>query len=146
MDKKMATILVLSALLVITGIGWFIAVSKRPYEGLYSWNEYFRGYEVYLDQRIYRGVMYGTSMELTIREGDSFLWVEVDNKAELRVSDIIVYPHPTYAGHPIVAHRITEVGVQGFWTKGDHLAAERGWVQAENVRGLVIGVVYQRRS
>jgi len=76
----------------------FITVSKRPYEGLHDWKEYFRGYEAYLDQRIYRGVMFGTSMEPTIRVGDSFIWVEVDNKAELRVGDIVVYTHPTYAG------------------------------------------------
>lgn len=141
-DKKTAAILALLVLLVITGIGWFSA-SLRPHGRI----EFFRGYEVYLDQRIFCSVLSGSSMEPTISNGDAVLWVEVDNKAELKVGDIIIYEHPTYTGHPLVAHRITEVEMQDggyrFRTQGDNLSEpDRHWILDGNVQGLVIGVMY----
>lgn len=141
-DKKTAAILALLVLLVITGIGWFSA-SLRPHGRI----EFFRGYKVYLDQRIFCSVLSGSSMEPTISNGDAVLWVEVDNKAELKVDDIIIYEHPTYTGHPLVAHRIIEVEMQDggyrFRTQGDNLSEpDRHWILDGNVQGLVIGVMY----
>lgn len=143
-DKKTAAILALLALLVITGIGWFSA-SLRPHGRI--WTEFFRGYEAYLDQRIFCSVLSGSSMEPTISNGDAVLWVEVDNKAELKVGGIIIYEHPTYTGHPLVAHRIIEVEMQDggyrFRTQGDNLSEpDRHWILDGGVQGLVIGVMY----
>jgi signal peptidase I len=135
-------ILTLLVLVAIIGAGWLKATlgPKIPRD-THEWTEFFHGYEAYLDRKIHRGVMQTTSMAPTINIGDSILWVEVDNKAELKVGDIIVFEHPTYAAHPLVAHRIVEIGVDGFWAQGDN-APDRDWVQEENVKGLVIGVVY----
>jgi len=146
-DKKTAAILALFVLLTITGIGWLkTMLDPRPHENTYEWTEIFRGYEAYLDRRIYRAVMQTTSMAPTINVGDSVLWVEVDNKAELKVRDIIIFKHPT---RPIdnVCHRIIELGQNGyrFRTQGDNLSdPDRHWVSEELVHGLVIGVIYQR--
>jgi len=150
-DKKTAAILALLVLLVITGIGWFSASlrphGRIPYDNTYKWTEFFRGYEAYLDQRIFCSVLSGSSMEPTISNGDAVLWVEVDNKAELKVGVIIIYEHPTYTGHPLVAHRIIEVEMQDggyrFRTQGDNLSEpDRHWILDGNVQGLVIGVMY----
>ena len=151
MDKRTATILALLVLLAIAGIGWLSAIPKPhekiPYDNTYKWTEIFHGYEAYLDRRISSSVVHGTSMEPTFGEGDVVLWVEVDNVAELKVGDIIIYQHPTLVGVDNIAHRIVEVETQNgeylFRTKGDNLAAlDRHLVPEGNVYGLVIGVIY----
>lgn len=151
-DKKTVTILALLALSAAMGIGWLKAAlgppsEKIPYDNTYNWTEYFRGYEAYLDRRIFPAVMSTTSMTPTINVGDTALWVEVDNKAELKVGDIIIYDHPTRPGLENIAHRIVEIGVyEGeyrFRTKGDNLPSpDDYWVLEGNIHGLVIGVIY----
>jgi len=144
MDKKTTAILALLVLLAITGTGWLSASLRPvPHDTTYEWTRIFHGYRAYLDRRISHATMIGTSMEPTIREGDTVLWVGVDNKTELGVGDIIIYEHPTLIGHPIVAHRIVEVGAGGFWTRGDNEIG-RQWVPEDRVRGLVIGVIYRK--
>jgi signal peptidase I len=154
MDKKTATILALLVLLAITGLGWVIswqrpAQERIPYNNTYKWTEIFRGYEAYLDRRITYSVVEGPSMAPTLRVGDAVLWVEVDNKAELKVGDIIIFKHPTLAGVDNVAHRIVEIvpangDILKFRTKGDNLSApDQQPVPEGNVHGLVIGVMYR---
>ena len=153
LDKKTVAILALLISVTITGIGWLSAERKPaqniPYDDTYKWTEYFHGYEAYLDRRIYRAVMQTTSMAPTINPGDSVLWVEVDNKAELKVGNIIIYKHPTRPGVDNVCHRIIELGQNGyrFRTQGDNLSdPDRHWVSEELVHGLVIGVIYATRG
>ena len=90
-------------------------------------------------------------MEPTFGEGDVVLWVEVDNKAELKLGDIIIYKHPTRPGVDNVCHRI--IGVErrtediDSGPKGDNLSdPDRHWVSEELIHGLVIGVVYAARG
>ena len=137
-------ILVLLVIVAITGIELLIAISgpppeNIPYDKTYKWTEIFRGYEAYLDRRIYRAVMQTTSMAPTINPGDSALWVEIDNMVELKVGDIIIY------GVENVCHRIIEVGTgyreNQFKTRGDNSSKE-DWVLSANIHGLVIGVIY----
>lgn len=154
-DKKGAAIIVLLALLVIAGFGWLSSVQISPqenennlpipYDNTYSWTEIFQGYEAYLDRRISYSPISGTSMEPTFGEEDVIIWVGVENKAELKVGDIIVFPHPTKPDQPSMAHRIVEVrvqdGVYSFRTQGDNMPnPDLQWVYG--VRGIVIGVVY----
>ena len=153
MDKKTVVILALLVLVAITGIGWLSAAWKPaqniPYDKTYEWTEIFRGYEAYLDRRIYHAVMQTTSMAPTINPGDSVLWVEVENMAELTVGDIIIYKHPTRPWAENVCHRIIEVGSGDrggqFKTRGDN-SPEEHWVPSANIHGLVIGVVYAARG
>jgi signal peptidase I len=150
MDKKTMAVLALLALVLLVGIGWLSAelrlksVSPIP-EGVENWVNIFDGYEAYLDQRISYAVMIGTSMAPTIKDNDTVLWVEVDNKAEFKVGDIIIYRHPTLSGLDNIAHRIIEVGTgdreNQFLTKGDN-SSEEYWVPEGNIHGLVIGVLY----
>jgi len=152
MDKKTLAVLALLALVVLLGVGWLNAelrlkrVSPIP-EGVENWGKIFDGYEAYLDRRICPTgptAMSGTSMAPTINDGDLVLWVEVDNMAELRAGDIIIYKHPT-KNLDNIAHRIIEVGTgdmeNQFKTKGDN-SSEEYWVPEGNIHGLVIGVIY----
>jgi len=151
-DKKTATILALFVLVAIALVGWFSVWSKPERGGslpeeIDNWTEYFRGYEAYLDRRIHPATMQTTSMVPTINVGDTLLWVEVENKAELKVGDIIIFKHPTLPGVDNIAHRIIEVevvnGEYRFRTKGDNLSApDQQPVPEANVHGLVIGVIY----
>ena len=149
-DKKNVVIIALLVLLSVTGVGWFAAelkpLEKIPYDSTYRWTEYFRGYEAYLDRRIFYAVMEGTSMAPTIKDNDTVLWVKIDNMAELKVGDIIVYKHPTMPGIDNVCHRIIEVGWNGgyrFRTQGDNmLNPDPYWVPEGNIHGLVIGAIY----
>jgi hypothetical protein len=150
-DKKTVAILALISLSAVMGIGWLNTAlgppEKIPYDNAYKWTEYFQGYEAYLDQRIYPATMQTTSMVPTINVGDTLLWVKVDNMAELKVGDIIIYKHPTLPGIDNVAHRIVEIlpfdGGYRFRTKGDNLSEpDLNLVPEGNVHGLVIGVIY----
>lgn len=156
MDKKTVAILALLVLFTITGAGWLKTAlgpphEKIPYDNTYRWTEYFSGYEAYLDRRIYPTTMETASMVPTINVGDTVLWVKVDNTAELKAGDIIIFKHPTLEGVDHVAHRIVNVervdGGYRFWTKGDNLpAVDRQPVPEGNVHGLVIGVIYKGGS
>lgn len=156
-DKKTVTILVLFALVVVAGIGWFSAESKPaheniPYDNTYNWTEIFHGYEAYIDRRISYFTVSGTSMEQTLSENDRVLWVEVD-PAELKVGDIIIYQHPTKPWEGLIAHRIIDITKNGeyrFETKGDNrsesdaeTAISAYYVSEDDLRGLVIGVIYR---
>ncbi len=153
-DKKMVTIFVLLALFIVTSIGWLkaaleVSPGNISYDNTYNWTEFFLGYEVYIDRRIFPATMSTTSMAPTINVGDTILWVEVDNMAELKVGDIIIFKHPTLAGLDNIAHRIVEVEVVGgeYWfrTKGDNLPEpDQHMVPENNVHGLVIGVIYKK--
>ena len=148
-DKKTVAILMLLVLLVVTGIGWLkAALETSPYDSTYNWAEYFLGYEAYLDRRIHAAAMSSTSMAPTINVGDTVLWVEVENMAKLKVGDIIIFKHPTFASLDNIAHRIVEIEVGGgeyrFRTKGDGLTEpDQYMVPENNVHGLVIGVIYK---
>lgn len=92
--------------------------------------------------------MIGTSMAPTINDGDTVLWVGVDNMAELKVGDIIIFKHPTIPDVENIAHRIVEIEVVGeeyrFGTKGDDSSSpDQHMVPENNVHGLVIGVIYK---
>jgi signal peptidase I len=156
MNKRTVAILALLVLILVTGTGWLKAVldaspKKIPYDNTYSWAEFFPGYEVYLDQRIHPGIMSTTSMAPTINVGDTVLWVEVDNMAELKAGDIIIFKHPTLTDIDNIAHRIVEIEVVGeeyrFRTKGDNLLEpDRHMVPENNVHGIVIGVIYKSET
>jgi signal peptidase I len=155
-DKKTVTIFVLLALLIVTGIGLLKAALETssgniPYDNTYSWAEFFPGYEAYLDRRIRPAIMSTTSMAPTINVGDTILWVEVDNMAELKVGDIIIFKHPTIPDLDNIAHRIVEIEVVGeeyrFGTKGDNSSSpDQHMVPENNVHGLVIGVIYKSET
>jgi len=149
--RTILTVALLIAL-AITGIGW-AAAEFRPRNmetlpvGLKDWTEYFRGYQAYLDRRIFFSVVRTTSMLPTIGENDLVLWVKVD-PGELRVGDIIIFQHPTLPDVDNVVHRIVEIQFDGsrytFRTKGDNSSSpDRYYVPETNVHGLVIGVVYR---
>lgn len=159
-DKKEATIIIFLALLVITGFGWLNSLRESasdntlpiPYDNTYSWAEFFRGYEAYLDRRIFYANAGGTSMEPTFGDGDVVLWVEVD-PAELKIGDIIIYQHPTHPSVEIIAHRIIDITVDvvgyRFETKGDNRLESDAetvisayYVREDDLKGLVIGVIY----
>jgi len=151
-DKKTAVILALLVLVAITGVGWF-SVRSKPERGgslpeeIDNWTEYFHGYEAYLDREIHCSIVDSSSMMPTFGVGDLVLWVRVDNMAELKEGDIIVYKHPTRPYLDNIAHRIIEVevvdGGYRFRTKGDNLSApDQHSVPEANVYGLVIGVIY----
>lgn len=145
----------LVSILVITSAGWLYAESKPRNpgslpEGLYSWTEYFHGYQAYLDKRIFSSIVHGTSMEPTFGENDLVLWVKA-NPNELRVGDIIIFQHPTMSYIDNVVHRIFEVQLQDgkylFRTSGDNSSGlDRYYIPEANVHGLVIGVVYHDNS
>jgi signal peptidase I len=152
MNKKTVAIFVLLVLLTIAGIGWLkTALETSPLQNTYNWPQLIPGYEVYLDRKIHLSIMEGSSMAPTINDGDTVLWVEVDNMAELKVGDIIIFKHPTIPHLDNIAHRIIEVEIVGeeyrFRTKGDNLSEpDRNIVPEGNVHGLVIGVIYKGSS
>jgi signal peptidase I len=151
-DKKTAAILTLLALATIAGIGWFRAelgparVLPLP-EGIVNRIEYFRGYEAYLDREIFFSRVVGPSMEPTFGDNDTILWVRVD-PADLEVGDIVVmyFKLPWLPRPENISHRIREVkmvgGERAFLTQGDNAWKPDGWVPQDNIRGLVIGVIY----
>jgi signal peptidase I len=151
-DKKTMAIILLVVLLVFTGVEWLKTWVETPHYGnIQDWTEFFAGHEAYLDKRIHAAIMSGNSMAPTIQEGDTVLWVEVENMAELKVGDIIIFRHPTLAGVDNVAHRIDEIeivnGEYRFRTKGDNLPEPDQHPVPENyVHGLVIGVIYKTRA
>lgn len=155
-DKKTVAILALVVLLVITGVGWLKTALEAPSEKIthdntYNWTEFFPGYEAYLDRRIHPATMSGTSMAPTINDGNTILWVEIDNMAKLKVGDIIIFQHPILPGVDNIAHRIVEIvpvdeGYK-FRTRGDNLSTLDQYLVPEgNVHGLVIGVIYPTTS
>jgi len=157
-DKKTVAILLLLALLVITGVGWFSASlnpthENIPYDNTYNWTAIFHGYEAYLDRRISYSTVSGTSMEPTFGDNDNVLWVEV-NPAELKVGDIIIYNHPTKPWEGVIVHRIINIintnGEYRFETKGDNnplsdaeTAISSYYVSENGLKGLVIGAIYK---
>lgn len=163
-DKKETAIVALLVLLVFTGVGWLSSVRKStsdnalpvPYDNTYSWATIFHGYEAYLDRSISYSTPSGTSMEPTFGEGDAVIWAGVENIAELKVGDIIIYNHPTKPGEGPIAHRIINIMKNGeykFETKGDNrsesdaqTAISAYYVMEDDLKGLVIGVVYNISS
>ena len=143
-DKKTVAISVLIVLVGIAGIGWFKAWSKTAPKSTRDLTEIFHGYEAYLDRGVFFSTVSGSSMEPTFGEGDVVLWVEVDNKAELKVGDIIIYQYPPeYRAHRIIEVGRSQDGKYWFGTKGDgELNPDPGKVWEDKVRGLVIGVIY----
>lgn len=111
--KTTFAFIALLSILAITSAGWVYAESKPRSpgslpEGLYSWTEYFHGYQAYLDQRIFFSIYHGTSMSPTFGENDLVLWVKTDPSG-LKVGDIIIFQHPTMPYIDNVVHRIVEV-------------------------------------
>lgn len=149
--KTTLAFIVLLSILAISLTGWIYAESKPkssgfPPEGIYSWTNYFRGYQAYLDQRIFLSIYHGNSMSPTFSENDSVLWVKTEMN-ELKVGDIIIFRHPAISGIDNVVHRIVEIQTDGgtfqFRTKGDNFSSsDRYFVPEANVHGLVIGVIY----
>jgi signal peptidase I len=149
--KNSVLVSVLVVIVAITSAGWILAELKpqsvRPLPaGVENWTYYFRGYEAYLDQRIFSSIVHGTSMEPTLGENDLVLWVRADADA-LKVGDIIIFQHPTRPYIDNVVHRIVEVqlrdGKYMFRTRGDNSGLDQNLVPESNVHGLVIGVVYR---
>jgi signal peptidase I len=95
-------------------------------------------------------------MAPTFGAGDVVLWLEVDNKAEFKVGDIIIYDHPTKHGEGPIAHRIIDIMKNGeyrFETKGNNrlesdaeTAISAYLVSVDDLKGLVIGVIYRAAS
>lgn len=78
-----------------------------------------------------------------IRENDVVMWTWVE-RANLRIGDIIIYENPLE--NTLIAHRI--VGIDNtdpqlrFRTKGDALAEEDNYLVDDELKGIVIGVLY----
>lgn len=90
----------------------------------------------------------GTSMNPTIRTGDTILWAEVDNASELGEGDIILFKSPVSCNN--LAHRIVGIieakGEYFFLTKGDNLPnRDRFMIPEGTVLGVVVGVIYKIR-
>lgn len=145
LDKKTAVIIALSFLAAITGAMWLKSEFK-PAEPLTQRTLIFLGYEAYLDRGIDNIPVKGPSMEPLFRAGDVLLWLRIDNKAELKVGDIILYAHPTRPIEYPIVHRIINTRVMDeelqFEVKGDANPESDGWISERNVVGLVIGVRY----
>lgn len=88
-------------------------------------------------------VVNGTSMAPTFSDGDVVLWKEVDNIAELEVGDVIIFNHPTRPGRENISHRIVEIEGDRIWTAGDNSGEDRHPVTEEDIKGLVVGVIYE---
>ncbi len=150
-EKRTMLIIALLIALAITSTGWALSESKPKNtgslpEGIYSWTEYFHGYQAYLDQGIFSSILRSTSMSPTFRMDDVILWIKAE-PSELKVGDIIIFRHPTLPDIDNVVHRIVDIQFDGgkysFRTKGDNFAdADRFYVPEANIHGLVIGVVY----
>ncbi len=147
------------ALLVVIGMGWLSSVLKStsdntpPNDNTDIWVEIFPGYENYFDNSVSYSPTHGTSMEPTFGEGDAVIWTEVENIAELRVGDIIIYDHPTKPDEGRIAHRIIDITIDvvgyRFETKGDNRTESdaeteisRYYVRENDIIGLVIGVLH----
>ncbi len=151
-EKKTAVIILLLIAIGITGVGWLSAalnleIGGSPPSGVDNFTEYFRGYEAYLDRRIFASIVHGFSMEPTLMDNDLILWVHVD-VGELKVGDIILFRHPTMPYIDNVVHRIAEIHMQDgkylFLTKGDKLPeTDRHLLSESSIHGLVIGVIYR---
>lgn len=99
----------------------------------------------------FRKTDFGTSMNPTIRAGDTVLCAKVENM-ELKVGDIILFKSPIKDGN--IAHRIVGIieskKAKGkyflFLTKGDNLPNQDQWaIPGETVLGVVVGVIYKTR-
>lgn len=160
MNEKNLVIFGLIILLAIVGVGWYISAQldssqgEIPYDNTYKWTEVFHGYEAYLDQQISYSEIKGTSMEPTFGNNDTVMWVEID-PSKLKVGDIIIYDYPTDSENKFIAHRIINITQEGeeykFETKGDNRAksdAETAlsayYVSEDDLKGLVIGVIYSK--
>ena len=60
----------------------------------------------------------GPSMNATLKPGDGLEMVTYGNRSEIRVGDVIVYPHPF--GTVDVVHRIIKIRDDGVITRGDN--------------------------
>jgi signal peptidase I len=144
----------LGSLLVIT---WVLILAlglldspsdQASVTGVENWTKNFRGYEVYLDERIEPMGIRGGSMRPTFDENDNVLWVDI-SLARLQIGDIIVFEYtPTvgpYKGRTtITVHRVIDI-VEGWGavTQGDNIPSQDdGGRTDDDLIGLVIGTLF----
>lgn len=90
------------------------------------------------------------SMLPTIHNGDIIISTKIEDVAELRVGDIIIF-RSQWAGLDDITHRIVKIGVdkrgkRWFRTKGDNAPEPDPWlVLEEDVYCYVVGVVYANK-
>ncbi|MCK4983481.1 MAG: signal peptidase I [Victivallaceae bacterium] len=78
-------------------------------------------------------------MKPTLKSGDAFTLKHYDYKTELRVGDIIVYPHPE---NPVdVVHRVIKIKPDGVITRGDNNSKVDPYlIKFADIRGVVTAV------
>jgi hypothetical protein len=158
--QKIAIILLLAAL----AFSWTrVAIAHFRQPGPVEWgledrSKEFHGFKAYVNPMIEFtaaedwGMAYPKELDQgvvwigPIRENDVVMWTRV-GRSDLRVGDIILYQDPLE--NDLIAHRI--VGVDNsdpqrprFRTKGDALAEEDNYLVDDELRGVVIGVLYAR--
>jgi hypothetical protein len=117
----------------------------RPPLGTIERTLTFRGYEVFLDERIRLSEVTSGSMKPTFEAGDKVMWVEASIH-EIGMDDIIVVTlRPVLGGEPrIVVHRVIRyVPGWGATTRGDNEPTDDGnRVTDAELHGLVIGTLF----
>ena len=87
----------------------------------------------------------GPSMNPTLKPGDGLEMLTYGNRNEIRVGDVIVYPHPF--GTIDVVHRIIEIRYDGVFTRGDNNnKIDPYTVRFEDILGKVITAKRKNRS
>jgi len=137
-----AILIVVFAILTGLAIKFMLLPNESPFPGTVDRSEFF-GYEAYVDSRIHFVRAGDWDMGNTIRENDAVMWVEVEPE-NVAVGDIIYYDNPLNPGEAL-AHRVVAIENSGFKTKGDSSSIlDTYTVLPEHLKGMVIGVVYQR--
>jgi signal peptidase I len=145
-NPEMIAILILVVLLAVSlGFLPLEPPEVRPPLGTTNRMSTFRGYEVFLDERIWFSEVTSGSMKPTFDAGDEVMWVEASIH-EIGVDDIIVVTlRPVLGGEPrIVVHRV--ISYEPGWgavTQGDNEPTDDGnRVTDAELHGLVIGTLF----
>jgi hypothetical protein len=142
-DARYAGLAVLLVIL-ITGIAFLLkSPPEAPFPGTLDRSEFFWGHRAWVDERISFVRAGDWGMGRTIEENDVIMWAQADPE-NLSVGDIIYFENPLEPGQ-LLARRIAEIEEGTFRTKGDGGAdLDPFVVTSEELRGVVIGVIYYR--
>ncbi len=127
--------------LILVGIVVLLSPTNKPY--LINRTPYFYGYAAYLDSRIEFAVASDWNMGNTIAPGDTIMWVSAPQES-IHVGDIVYYKAPDSG--KLVAQRVVDKTDTGLLVNGDNSSSEPVEIPFQNLRGLVIGVLYHRSS
>ena len=128
--------------LTATVVGlFFSAPSSQPV--LINRTAYFRGYTAYIDSRINFATASDWEMGRTIAPGDTIMWVSAPQE-NIHAGDIVYYKAPDSG--ELAAQRVVDKTDTSLLVNGDNSSSEPVEIPFQNLRGLVIGVLYHRSS